>query len=185
MSWLGVGWSLLGHLAELGNWLLIGGGVALLVIGAVSKTLGGFWPPFALVRGPVAVLARWLGVALIVLGCARLWLGSHDAAVLAARDAQEAAAVATARDEEHRTAVAALETAQREAVSRVRTVTVIKEKIAHVPVQTGCAGSPAIAAALDGLHRPVAAGGSGATAGGAGDPAGVSGPARAPQPAAR
>jgi hypothetical protein len=169
MSWL-FHLILLG-LGELLDWLLLLAGAALIVIGATSKLWAAWVPALMFFRGPVAVAARWLGVALCIYGGGSLWLVQHDAAIVAEWKAAQVAAVDAAREQEHQAAVAALEAAQRDAAARVRTVTVIKREIANAPVQTACVDSPAIAAALDGLHR--ARGGTGTAAGGAPVAAGV------------
>ncbi|MDR3415019.1 MAG: hypothetical protein P4L83_02440 [Nevskia sp.] len=153
-------------LSDLLSWCLILGGIALVLIAAISKPLAALWPPLALVHGVFACIARLLGVALILVGCGRLWLAQHDAGIVAQWQAAQTAAVASAREQEHASAMAALEAAQQDAAARVRTVTVIKREIAHVPASTGCVRSPAISAALDGLRRP-AGGRAGSPAGGA------------------
>lgn len=169
--------------ADLVSWCLILAGVALVLLAAISKPLAALWPPLAFVHGIAAVVCRWLGVALIVFGAGRLWLAQHDAGIVAEWQAAQASAVAVAREQEHAAAVAALEAAQRDASERTRVVTVVKERIAHVPVQTGCVRSPAISAALDGL-RQSAGGRAGAAPGGAPLPVGLPGRAGAASPAA-
>jgi len=152
MSWM---FHLILHvLGELLDWLLLMVGVALIVVGATSKLWMAAMPALAIVRGPVAVAARWIGVALCICGGGSLWLVQHDAVIVAEWKAAQASAVDAAREQEHQAAVAALEAAQRDAAERVRVVTVIKREIANAPVGTACVASPAIAAALDGLRQP-------------------------------
>jgi hypothetical protein len=159
--------AIVSFLGDVLDWLLLAVGAALVLVGATSKAWGAVNPVLALVRGPVAVLCRWAGVALCIYAGGSLWLRQHDAGLLAAREAQEQAAVSAAREQEHAAAVAALDAAQRDADARVRAVSMVKERIAHAPVLVGCASSPAIAAALDGL-RDQPAGHPGAASGSSG-----------------
>jgi hypothetical protein len=102
------------------------------------------------------VPARYLAAAGLLFGAAGAvvcGMALHDRGVRAQLVATQAAARAAADAAQHQRIVAALGTAladQREAAQRA---VEIKEAIAHAPETHGCADSPAVAAALRGLHR--------------------------------
>jgi hypothetical protein len=125
---------------------------------------------------PAALRGPALGVVLAVMAIAGAWAWLrlvHDPAVRDALRAEIAAQTSAELAEHQRAAVVALADLEADIARRTAATTATRERIIRVPVATACAGSPAIAAALDGLRH--GARGAGAPAGAA-DPAGL--PAR-------
>lgn len=110
----------------------------------------------AALRGPV------LGVVLAVLALSGGWAWLrlvHDPAVRDALRAEIAAQTAAELAEHQRAALAAMAALEADVARRAAETATIRKRIVRVPIATACAGSPAVAAALDGLrHAPRRAG---------------------------
>jgi hypothetical protein len=131
------------------------------------------------VAGPLGKVA---GIAALLAGllAGGVWLvGEHDARVLAEARAAEQAAQIAAIQADHTREVTALQASAADFQARAARTTAIRSSIDAAPHTMGCADSPAIGAALDGLRRHPAASGAGAAPGRAAGPAGLPGPAGA------
>lgn len=114
----------------------------------------------AFIASPLGKLAAGaVGVAAVVAGFL-LWLASHDAGLRETWAAEQRLAVAEAVEMQRvrgdAAAAAAVEAARAAALADAP----IREVIRRVPVQTACAASPAVRAALDGLRQAAPGAGS-------------------------
>jgi len=124
-----------------------------------------------------ALLAA-LAAAMLALGLYAWW--QHHAAASARQEAAEALAAVQQRNTAlaqlqalHAREVTALERQASDAAARTARMTPTRRNVDAAPVTTACAVSPAMRAALDGLRRPAAPGGTDAAAGRAPVAAGV------------
>ena len=108
----------------------------------------------AVALGPLRKVALWgaLGAALVV-GAVFL-LHQHDARVLAEQRAAEQAQRIAAIQADNARVVAALEADKAALVARQHALERTRRTIYAAPVTTGCASSPALNDALDGLRAP-------------------------------
>ena len=102
----------------------------------------------------------------------------HDPAIRAAQVAEIAAVVAQERERQHEAATAALEAQATAQAALDAAIAPTRRRIASAPVSSACVSSGPIRAALDGLRQPRPAGV--VAPGGAGQPADLPVPARAP-----
>lgn len=120
------------------------------------------------IRSP---LGRYVAMAVagaLLLGAAVLWHARRErtyadalrASWVAEQQAAVAAAVAQARTDGDAAVVAAREAGYAAAQAEAP----VREVIRRVPVQSACAASPAVDAALDALRHPIGAGGGAAGA---------------------
>lgn len=109
-------------------------------------------------RGPLGKAALYAGGAVALALAAWLAVAEHDKRILGEQAAEEAAVIAEQQVSDLRRAVVEANAEATAAIARASAAANIKREIARAPVSSGCAASPAIAAALDGLRsaRPGA-----------------------------
>jgi hypothetical protein len=135
------------------------------------------------IAGPLGKVA---GIAALLAGliAGGVWVvREHDARVLAEALAAEQAVQIAAIQADHVREVAALQAAAADAQAHAARTIAIRSSIDATPHTMGCANSPAIGAAVDGLRRHSVASGAGAAPGRVAGPAGLPGPAGATRPA--
>lgn len=118
-------------------------------------------------RSPAGRYVAMAAAGALAIAAALWWhaaqVRGHDAALQAAWVAQQqaavAAAVAQARADGDKAVAAAAAQARAAALAEAP----VREVIHRVPIQTSCAGSPAVRAALDELRHPAAGPDSSAT----------------------
>lgn len=110
---------------------------------------------------PAWAIKPLIGAAIVIAAALAfwLWLAAHDDALRAAWEAKQAAAVAKAVEEQRQKGDDATRAAAEAARAAALADAPIREVIRRVPVQTACAASPAVAAALRGLREPSAGAG--------------------------
>lgn len=111
-----------------------------------------------LFAGPTGKLLRYGALALAVVAGGWFLLHQHDARVRAEAQLSAQAARLSALMADHKRVVAALEAESTAAAARVRALETTRKAVYASPRTTGCADSPAVRAALDGLRKPPANG---------------------------
>lgn len=115
-------------------------------------------PFLALLIGPLGRIGLYVVGALAVIAAAAFIVHEHDARIRA-EDAAHVAAVTAAEElRQSKANAAALSVSLADAQARATATATTKTEIARAPVTNGCAASPAVAAALDGLRRAAGAG---------------------------
>lgn len=102
-------------------------------------------------------VGKGIGACAVLWGGWHLFVAQHDASLRAEWVAQQTAAVEAAVAEQQKKGDAAVIVASNAARAAALAEAPVREVIRRVPVQTACAASPAVAAALDELRHPVPA----------------------------
>lgn len=111
-----------------------------------------------LLLGPLRPYLIGSAAVVTLLFGAWVWMQHHDHLLEDRWRASQAAAVAAAQDDMRSRVDAALSAQEAAMQDQIEKLSQTKARIAHAPITTTCASSPAIGAALDSLRAKADAG---------------------------